>query len=155
MTARGRDSRNRGIWKYGPAWARPLCAAAPWLCVCALFFTFVVASVRFARVPGVPFELPAAGDAEAENADAVVVLAAVPGADSANRTIAFFDDERFSLADAVQKNAVQKRLYRAVREEGMKSLLVMADARIPAQDVMAIAGMARKAGFERILAGAR
>ena len=69
MDCDGGEPRGAGIWRYGPAWARHVCAAAPWLTLAMLLLAFAIASTKFVRGPGVPFELPENGSAEAEDAD--------------------------------------------------------------------------------------
>ena len=150
MDCDGGEPRGAGIWRYGPAWARHVCAAAPWLTLAILLLAFVIASTKFVRGPGVPFELPENGSAEAEDADVAAVLVCVPGArDAAPGTVACFGDARFAMSDAAQRAELARQMEKAVADEGVKSVLVLADAGVPVRDLMRFVDMARAAGFER------
>ena len=147
MDAEGR-ARETGVWRFGCAWMRPLCAAAPWLTLATLLFTFAVASVRFTRAPGTEFELPpSSGTVQAEDVDAAVVV--LPPADGRGST-AFFDDSRFDLSDKTEYAAFAARVE-AASQRGVSSIALMADAAVPLGDTMKAASAIRASGVRRIV----
>lgn len=153
MNSARRNARARGIWRFGPAWARGICAAAPWLTVALLALGTVCVSVRFVRAPGVPFDLPRGTAAEAADAGLTVVMVPVPArnGDSGLETLAFFDDARFSLSDAEQTAALLSRFKEKAFADGAVSVLVIADSRVPSGDVAAVADIARQSGLHKVV----
>ena len=68
-------------------------------------------------------------------------------------TLVFFDDDRFSLLDPEQVDALTERLRAAGAAGG--ELLLMADKRIPHGDVMRFVTLARAAGIPKIDVGTK
>lgn len=158
-----RPERPEGIWKHGCLWAKPLTAAAPWISLALLFVVFTLVQGRLAAAPGVVFDLPAPSGGVVATPDlaAIVVPVAHEGG-AARETLVFFDDARYSLADAASLEAFRDHLAeRTVRpadvppEEAVRTLLLLADRRVPSGDLLRLAGLAREAGVDRIQIGER
>ena len=141
------------------AWLRPLTAAAPWITVALLLLMLHMLGGTYTAARGLLFDLPAAVNLEdGEETRLVAVVMALPRA-----TLVVFDDAPFELRRDAQEDAsgesplkaFGRQLAERVRQlEGRsreKTLLLLADRRIPGGDLMKIAATARASGVERIL----
>lgn len=158
-----RPDRPEGVWKHGCKWARPFTAAAPWISIALLFVVFSFVEGRLAAAPGVVFDLPApiGGEGCTPDLAAIVVPVAHEGT-AARETLVFFDDARYSLTDAASLDAFRDHLSeRTVRpadappEDAVRTLLLLADRRVPSGDILRLVGIAREAGVDRIQIGER
>ena len=147
MSAWGwRPQHSMGIWRHGAGWMRPFVAAAPWLTVLLLVLMLNVASGTLTSAKGVVFDLPGPGLADGE-ATSLVALA-MP---RAHETLVFFDDARYVFDDPASVRTFGDDLAERISRHGKKTLLVLADRRVPGGVLMDIASVARISGAERIL----
>lgn len=143
---RWRQERTQGIWKYGPAWLRPFAAAMPWLTVLLLLLMLHMVGGTFVMSRGALFELPDAGLAEGESTS-LVALAMPRGA----ATMVFFDDARYMLDDPASVATFRSHLAERTGKVELKTMLILADRRIPGGDLMRLAALAKGVGVTRIL----
>jgi hypothetical protein len=113
--------------------------------------TFVLAEGRLVSAPGTVFDLPApsARDGAEPGLAAIMMPVAREGA-AGRETIVFFDDARYSLADDASREALRERLGARAAADATGMLLLLADARVPAGDMMRFAGLAREAGVVHV-----
>jgi len=157
-----RPRQTEGIWRHGCAWTKPLFAAVPWITLTLLLALFAIIGDRLPQVPGMVCDLPAPvvrqkeskwGDKEALPPEPVATgLAALvlPAAGDGGETLVFFDDARYSLSDAASVTALKERLGARAGVETSGMFLLLADKRVPAGDVMRLAGIARESGLTRV-----
>jgi len=141
-----RPERTQGIWRHGPLWLKPLVAVSPWAAatVCLLLMYVVGDSLTAAK--GILFELPDAGVAEGEATSLVALVMPLK-----NETTVFFDDARYSIDDGSSVAVLGEHLAERVSKVPNKTLLVLADRRIPCGDLMRIAAIARTSGAGKVL----
>lgn len=147
-----RPESPEGIWKHGCKWAKPFAAAAPWVTLAFLLVVFVLVEGRLSSAPGLVFDLPEpmAGDGvEAPSLAAVVVPVAQDGS-AGRETLVFFDDARYSLSDEPSMEAFRERLGERAAADATGTLLLLADAYVPAGQMMRLAGIARDAGVQHV-----
>ena len=135
-----------GIWRHGPAWARPFVAAAPWVTVALLLALFVLVSPRVTAVPGLAFDLPKGEVKDAQDPALAAIVAPVPGDDE--KTLVFFDDARYVLPDDASEAVFRNSLDRRVASLQDKTLLLLVDRRVSSGTLMRIAGIVRSAGVK-------
>lgn len=141
-----RPERTAGIWRHGAGWLRPFVAAAPYLTVLLLLLLFHVIGGTTTAAKGLLFELPSGSLSEGEVTDLVATVLPLR-----HEILVFFDDSRYVLGYAASVTALGERLAeRAARSES-KTLLVMADRRVAAGELMQLAEVAKRCGVERIL----
>lgn len=142
-----RPDRTNGIWRTGAGWLRPLAVAAPWLTVILLLVMFHVVSGTLTVAKGVLFDLPdSARASDGEIADLALLVLPV-----AHDTLVFFDDSRYVLGATASMRTFQENLTARLAQTKRKTLLVLADRRIPAGELMELATAARTCGAQRIL----
>lgn len=143
---------DEGIWRYGAAWMRPLCAAAPWLTLVLLAVLLVLASGRFSVATGVAFDLP-----ETHSADTVptrlvaLVMRLAPEAGSAEGTYVFFEDSRYALSDPASAAQFAEAVGERLTSESSGALMLLVDVGVPTGDLMNLTALARHAGVKRVL----
>ena len=139
----------------GLVWLRPFAAAVPWITVGLLVLMMHMLSGTYAAARGVLFDLPATtGAADGEETRLVAVVMALPRA-----TLVVFDDAPFELrrdarddaSDESPLAAFGRQLEERARQLPEKTLLLLADRRVPGGDLMKLATVARNSGVERIL----
>lgn len=143
-----RPESPEGIWKHGCKWAKPFAAAVPWVTLALLLVVFVLLDGRLSSAPGLVFDLPepvVGNGAEAPSLAAVVVPVAREGA-AGRETLVFFDDVRYSLSDELSMESFREQLGERAAADATGTLLLLADAYVPAGQVMRLAGIAREAG---------
>ncbi|MBO7721494.1 MAG: hypothetical protein J6T01_03715 [Kiritimatiellae bacterium] len=138
--------RNLGIWRCGAAWLRPVAAAAPYLTVGLLLLMMHFVGGALTSFKGVLFDLPDGGVVDGESADMVALMMPVP-----HETMVFFDDTRYLLGDAASMRSLREALAESAGRSRRKSLLVLADRRIPAGGVLELVAAARKSGIRKVL----
>ena len=138
--------RTLGIWRCGAGWIRPFAAAVPWLTVLTLLLMLYFVSGTLTAAKGTLFDLPSAGLSEGE-ATGLVALA-MP---HAHETLVFFDDSRYVLDDAASARALGEHIAERVARSETKTLLVLADRRLPGGDLMDLASIAKKGGVSKVL----
>ena len=151
MSAWGwRPQHSMGIWRHGAGWMRPFVAAAPWLTVMLLLLMLYVASGTMTLAKGVLFDLPGHGLADGEATDLVAIAMPRP-----HETLLFFDDARYVFDDPSSVRTFGDHLAERISQRGKKTLLVLADRRIPGGALMDIASVAKRSGAERVLFAAK
>ena len=142
---------DEGIWRYGAAWMRPFAASAPWLTLALLVALMALVGDRFVAAPGVTFDLPVSSVREADAAGLVaLVLPLARESGGGEETFVFFDDGRFTLADPASAASFRRGLAERAAADLTGSLLLLADRRVPAGDLMNLVGLARAAGVKRV-----
>ena len=127
-----------------------LLAASPWLSVMIAFGLLFAVGPRYLRQRGTVFELPAA---PLDEGSLLLMPAAVllPLEDGA---LLLYDDLRYHAGRPVELDRFTESLAKEVRL-GRGELILLADARVPHEWVMAVAHAARKAGVSRVNVAAR
>lgn len=148
---RWRTASDAGVWAHGAKWARPLSAAAPWLSLVLLVSLFGIVSKEVTLGRGTVFDLPESAAADADDPGLTVFVLPVPrDAGGGEETLVFFDDARFAPADAASAANLQHRLSARVSDARSRTLLILADRRVPAGDLMKLMALARKAGLRHV-----
>lgn len=149
-----RQASDVGVWAHGAKWARPLCAAAPWMSLALVAVLFGIASRETTFARGTVFDLPeVAAGAAADAADPGLTAFVLPvprSAGGGDETLVFFDDARFTPDDAASAANLSRRLAARASDARSRTLLLLADRRVPAGDLMALIALARKAGMKRV-----
>lgn len=128
------------------AWLRPFVAAAPWVTFLVLLLMMHLLGGTLAIREGVVFELPDAGIGEGESSSLVALMLPM-----ARETLVFFDDARFVLGDGQSMDAFRSQLSERAGKLKERTLLVLADSRVSAGEIMRLAAAARNGGIEKIL----
>ena len=150
MTPWGWNSaRSHGFRSAGLPWLQPYVASVPWITVGLLFLLICRVGDTFTRAKGVAFDLPSATGAP-EGAVTQMVALVMPDPKE-TKTLVFFDDARYTLGDWRSERSLDEELSRRAAAAGEKTLLVLADRRVPAGDVMGFAEIARRAGVKKLL----
>jgi len=145
--------RTQGIWRYGAAWLKPFIAAAPWITVLVLLLMLHTVAGALYTSKGILFDLPdSSGLDEGERSSLVALVMPMPHKASARGdTLVFFDDSRYSMGDDSSVAAFAEHLSDRVAKTGRKTLLVLADRRIVAGDLMRIAALAKRSGATGVM----
>lgn len=138
--------RTEGIWRYGSVWMRPLVAAAPWLTLLILILMFHVVGGTFTLGEGVVFELQPTEFKDGEITRHTAMIIPVSG-----ETLVFFDDARYVLSDPASVASLGEHVSERVSRTRHKSLLVIADRRIPGGEIMKFSDVVRRSGVEKVL----
>ena len=127
-------------------WLRPVSAAAPYLTVLLLVLMLHVVSGTLASENGLLFDLPSTASRDGAVTELVALI--LP---REHETLAFFDDSRYILGDESSFKALGESIAARAEKSPSKSLLVLADRRVPVEDLMKIADAARRGGVSKIL----
>ena len=140
--------RTQGIWRYGPLALRPFVAAAPWITLILLLMTLWFVGGTLVSQEGVLVDLPetAVGEGEATGAVALIVPST-----TARKTMVFFDNSRYSMDDAGNVSTLADHISETAQHTKRKTILVLADRRVPGGELMRFAALARKNGITKIL----
>ena len=151
-----RPVRPEGIWKHGCLWAKPLTVAAPWIALALLFVEFTLIEGRLVAAPGLVLNLPApvCGEAATPGLAAIVVPVLREGV-AGRETLVFFDDARYTLSDDASVDAFRERLAARAQADARGTLLLLADGRVTAGDLMRLMTLAREAGVAHVQVGER
>jgi len=139
-------SRTQGVWNHGATWLRPVSAAAPYITVLLLVLMLHLVGGTIASAKGFLFDLPAAGSADGAATELVALL--LP---REHETLAFFDDSRYILGDESSFRSLGENIAARAEKSPSKTLLVLADRRVPGGDLMKLADVARRSGIAKIL----
>ncbi len=140
-------ARTRGVLRDGPAWLGPLLAAVPWITVMMLLLMFHILGGTLASSDGVLFDLPdSTGAEEGESASLVALLMPMP-----HETLVFFDDGRYTLGDETSAALFGEHLEDRASKTDRKTLLVLADRRVAAGELMKMSGIAKRSGINRVM----
>lgn len=141
--------RDLGIWQHGAGWLKPVMAVAPYLTVGLLLLMLHLIGGTLASSRGVFFDLPSGTFTDLEKTDLVALVMPM-----ARETVVFFDDSRYVVGDPASMLSFSESLAaRTGREE--KSLLLLADRRVSAGDVMTLLSIARAQKVSRVLVAGR
>ena len=146
-----RPAQAEGIWRHGARWTKPLFAAAPWITLVLLLVMFGFLGDRLTAAPGVVFDLPAPGGRQTAAPD--MTMLALPSANvgESGGTLAFFDDARYVLDDPQSVALLREQLLSHVQAGSARAtLLVLADRRVPAGELMKLVGIARESGVRHV-----
>lgn len=138
--------RNRGIWRYGAGWVRPILSATPYLTIGLLLLMLFFLGGTLTASKGVLFGLPEGNFTDTENVGHVLLLMPMQ-----HEIIVFYDDTRYILGDSVSMRRLAEDLSESVERSARKSLLVLADRRVDAGSLMELMAFVRKCGVEKIL----
>jgi len=146
-----RATSDAGVWAHGAKWARPLCAAAPWISLALLAALFGIAAKETTFARGTVFDLPESAAADAADPGLTAFVLPVPrSAGGGDETLVFFDDARFVPADAASAANLSQRLAARASDAHSGTLLLLADRRVPAGDLMKLMALARKSGLKHV-----
>lgn len=140
------DMRLQGAERFAPRWLAPLSAAAPWLTAGLLFVMIWMAAGALTTTEGVLFDLP-----RGDFGDIADVTASALVRRTEKGSLVFFDDTRFVLGDSSQEAVLSSILSAKIANKEHPVLLVLADRRVPAGELMRLAGIAKSAGVEKTL----
>ena len=138
--------RNLGIWRHGAGWLRPAFAAMPYLTVGLLLVQLLFLGGTLSATKGVLFELPSGAFSDVERTDLIALVMPV-----GHETVVFFDDARYVLGDASSMRNFAENLSERVSHSAGKSLLVLADRRVPSGGLVELVALARTHAVERVL----
>lgn len=141
-----RPERTQGIWRHGPLWLRPLVMISPWAAAALCFMLMYVVGDALTTSKGVLFDLPDAGLADGEATSLVALVMPLR-----NETTVFFDDARYAIDDGTSAAILGEHLANRVGKVQQKTLLVLADRRIPGGDLAQLAAIARSSGVRKVL----
>lgn len=144
-------ARSDGVWTHGCRWARPLCAAAPWVAFLLVLFEFSLIEGRMSASSGLIVNLPEpiAHEDEAPTLTACVLRVSRSGS-GGDETFIFFDDARYQLGSPSSLNEFRTTLAQQVQHDRKGALLLLADARVALGDTMKIVSLAREAGVSHV-----
>jgi len=146
-----RSGSDSGVWAHGAKWARPFAAAAPWLSLALLLVIFGMVSGETLIARGTVFDLPESAAADVDDPGLTAFVLPVPrDAGGGDETLVFFDDARFVPADPASAINLQRRLSTRASDARSGNLLILADRRVPAGDLMKLMALARKAGLKHV-----
>lgn len=140
-----RESR-RGIWRYGLNWMRSFSAAVPWITVGLLLLMMHFVSGTLTSAQGVLFDLPGCSPSDGEATGLVALM--MP---TESETLVFFDDARYVVGDDSSMTVFGRHLSERSELVKHRTLLVMADRRVPGGELMRLAEVARQSGLDKVL----
>ena len=141
-----RPERTVGIWRHGAGWLRPFVASAPYLTILLLLLMFHLIGGTMTAAKGLLFELPSGSLSDGEVTDLVATVLPLR-----HEILVFFDDSRYVLGDAASVTAFGERLAERTARSESRTLLVMADRRVAAGELMQLADVAKRSGVEKVL----
>lgn len=139
-------TRMDGIWRHGPIWLRPIATIAPWAAVGLCLAMLVTIGGTMTMASGVLFDLPRSGSVDGEVSSMVALVTPMRDA-----TTVFFDDARYHLNDGTSVAALGEHLADSASRSSRRTLLVLADRRVPYGDIATLAALARERGISRVL----
>ena len=146
-----RPAQTEGIWRHGARWIKPFFAAAPWITLVLLLVMFGLLGDTLTAAPGVVFDLPAPVGRQAVVPDATMLVIPSSNAGASSGTLAFFDDARYVLGDPQSVALLREQLLTHVQNGSARAtLLVLADRRVPAGELMKLVGIARESGVRYV-----
>ncbi|MCQ2367614.1 MAG: biopolymer transporter ExbD [Kiritimatiellae bacterium] len=121
-----------------------------WLSVVFLLVMIWMIGGTFTSAKGVLFDLPAYGANEGDSSALVAVV--FP---SARETLVFVDDARYQIDDESSLERFESHLREVASRQANRSLILMVDKRVPTDELMKLASVAKRAGIVRILIAER
>ncbi len=144
---------SEGIWKHGGAkWSKPFVCAVPWIQLCILFFIFSLVASRITLAPGTVFDLPDSGAGQLQVPSLVALVVPVPRENTAagDELLIFFDDARYTLSDETSMAAFRTRLEQLASEDAAGELLLLADKRVTAGELVHLMSVAKASGIKHV-----
>jgi len=138
--------RTRGIWRHGPLWLKPLVSLSPLATAVLCLMTMYVVGNSQTMAKGVLFDLPEAACLAGVPTPLVAVVVPIK-----NETAVFFDDARYLVDDRASIALLGSHLAERTARLQQKTLLVLADRRVPCGDLSRLASVARAGGIDRLL----
>ena len=146
-----RPAQAEGIWRHGARWTKPLFAAVPWITLALLLVMFGLLGDTLTAAPGVVFELPAPVGRQATVPGATMLVLPSANTGESGGTLVFFDDARYVLGDRQSVALLREQLLARVQEDSARAtLLVLADRRVAAGDLLQLVGIARESGIRHV-----
>ena len=146
-----RPAQAEGIWRHGARWTKPLLAAVPWITLALLLVMFSLLGDTLTSAPGVVFDLPAPVGRQAAVPDATMLVLPSANVGETGGTLVFFDDARYVLGDQQSVALLRKQLLACAHEGPVRAtLLVLADRRVSAGELMKLVGIARESGIQQV-----
>ena len=153
-----RPAQAEGIWRHGARWTKPLFAAVPWITLALLLVMFGLLGDTLTSAPGVVFDLPDPvghrGEGRLDAApDATMLVLPSENAvkDRGGGTLVFFDDARYALGDPQSVELLRRQLRAHVQDGPARpTLLVLADRRVSAGELLKLVGIARESDFRQV-----
>lgn len=145
--------RNEGIWRHGCAWLKPLFVAAPWISLALMLAVFGLASNRIALTPGTTFNLPSApnvGEAAVTPELVALIMPVTREASALEETVVFFNDSRYVFSDSASTSLFKNELIKRASETDTSSLLLLADKRVNAGELLRLVDLARESGIKSV-----
>jgi len=141
-----RPERTQGIWRHGPLWFRQLALLSPWASAALGLMLMYVVGDSLTAARGLLFDLPDAAHGEGEATSLVALVVPLK-----NETTVFFDDARYTIDDGTSAAGFGGSLSDRIARSPHKTLLVLADRRVPSGDLVQIAAIARASGVKKVL----
>ncbi len=132
-------------------WSRPFAAAVPWITIGMLLLMFHLIGGTLASAEGILFDLPGSTLGEGEETKLVALIMPSTRDRARPEILVFFDDARYTLGDEASEAVFSRQLAERAAKTGDKTLLVLADRRVPGGDLMRLAARAKEGGVQRIL----
>ena len=146
-----RPAQAEGIWRHGARWTKPLFAAVPWITLALLLVMFGLLGDTLTAAPGVVFDLPAPVGRQATVPGATMLVLPSANTGESGGTLVFFDDARYVLGDRQSVALLREQLLARVQEDSARAtLLVLADRRVAAGDLLQLVGIARESGIRHV-----
>ncbi len=142
-----------GIWKHGGAkWSKPFVCAVPWIQLGILLLIFLLIAHQLTLAPGMVFNLPDSGVKQQHVPALAAVVVPVPRENAAtgNELLIFFDDARYTFSDETSMAAFRTRLEQLVTEDSSAELLLLADKRVSAGELVHLMGIAKASGVKHV-----
>ena len=139
-------ARNLGVWRYGAGWSRPIAAAIPYLTVMLLLLMMHMVGGTLTSYRGVLFDLPDGDRTDGEASGLVALVMPVQ-----HETMIMFDDARYLLGDAASMRSFGEDLAGSTERREGKSLLILADRRVSAGQLMEVVSAAKRSGVGKIM----
>lgn len=114
---------------------------------------FGLAADRIALSPGTTFNLPsapAAGEAAVAPELVALIMPVMREASSLEETVVFFNDSRYVFSDSASAALFKNELIKRVAETDTSSLLLLADRRVNAGELLRLVDLARESGIKSV-----
>jgi biopolymer transport protein ExbD len=125
---------------------RSFSAAVPWITVGLLLLMMHFVSGTLTSAQGVLFDLPGCSPSDGEATGLVALM--MP---TESETLVFFDDARYVVGDDSSMTVFGRHLSERSELVKHRTLLVMADRRVPGGELMRLAEVARQSGLDKVL----
>ena len=146
-----RPAQAEGIWRHGARWTKPLFAAVPWITLALLLVMFGLLGDTLTAAPGVVFDLPAPVGRQTTVPGSTMLVLPSANMGETGGTLVFFDDARYVLGDRQSVALLREQLLARVQEDSARAtLLVLADRRVAAGELLQLVGIARESGIRHV-----